>query len=30
VSRDPIEERGGLMLYGFIGNDGVNRFDYFK
>lgn len=26
-SRDPIEERGGLNLYGFIGNDPVNRWD---
>jgi RHS repeat-associated protein len=26
-SRDPIEERGGLNLYGFVGNDGVNRWD---
>ncbi|PAW75658.1 MAG: hypothetical protein B9S38_00745 [Verrucomicrobiia bacterium Tous-C4TDCM] len=24
-SRDPIEERGGINLYGFVGNDGVNR-----
>jgi hypothetical protein len=27
-SRDPISERGGLNLYGFVGNDGVNGFDY--
>ena len=27
VNRDPIEERGGLNLYGFCGNDGVNRYD---
>jgi RHS repeat-associated protein len=27
-SRDPIEERGGLNLYGFVGNQGVSRFDY--
>ena len=27
-SKDPIEERGGLNLYGFVGNDGVNRWDY--
>ncbi|MCF6312828.1 MAG: RHS repeat-associated core domain-containing protein [Verrucomicrobiales bacterium] len=27
-SRDPIGERGGLNLYGFVGNDGVNRVDY--
>jgi hypothetical protein len=28
LSRDPIEERGGLNLYGMIGNDTVNRWDY--
>ena len=27
-SRDPIEERGGKNLYGFVGNDGVEQFDY--
>ena len=27
-SRDPIGERGGVNLYGFVGNDGVNRLDY--
>jgi hypothetical protein len=27
-SRDPIEERGGGNLYGFVGNDGTNRRDY--
>lgn len=27
-SRDPIGEDGGLNLYGFVGNDGVNRWDY--
>jgi RHS repeat-associated protein len=27
-SRDPIEEEGGINLYGFVGNDGVNRLDY--
>ena len=27
LSRDPIGERGGLNLYGFVGNDGVNRWD---
>ncbi len=27
-SRDPIGERGGINLYGFVGNDGVNRWDY--
>ncbi|MBB5352310.1 RHS repeat-associated protein [Haloferula luteola] len=26
-SRDPIEEEGGVNLYGFVGNDGMNRFD---
>jgi integrase/recombinase XerD len=26
-SRDLIEEMGGINLYGFIGNDGVNRWD---
>jgi RHS repeat-associated protein len=27
LNRDPIEEAGGLNLYAFCGNDGVNRFD---
>ena len=27
-SRDPIEEEGGLNLYGFVGNDGVDWVDY--
>jgi len=27
INRDPIEEGGGLNLYGFCGNDGVNGFD---
>ena len=27
-SRDPIGERGGENLYAFVGNDGVNRWDY--
>lgn len=27
-SRDPIGERGGLNLYGFSFNDGINRWDY--
>ena len=27
-SRDPIGERGGVNLYGFVGNDGVNDSDY--
>lgn len=26
-SRDPIEESGGIGLYGFVGNDGLNIFD---
>ncbi len=26
-SRDPINEQGGLNLYGFVGNDGVGRID---
>ena len=28
-SRDPIGEMGGVNLYGFVGNDGVNRWDLF-
>lgn len=27
INRDPIEERGGRNMYGFVGNDGVNDFD---
>ena len=27
LNRDPIAERGGLNLYGFVGNDGVNDVD---
>ena len=27
LSRDPIEEDGGLNLYAFVGNDGVNQVD---
>ena len=27
LSRDPIGERGGMNLYGFVGNNGVNRWD---
>ena len=26
-SRDPIGEKGGKNLYGFVGNNGVNKFD---
>lgn len=28
MNRDPIEENGGLNLYGFVGNEGVNQWDY--
>jgi RHS repeat-associated protein len=28
LSRDPIEEEGGINLYGFVENDGVNEIDY--
>ena len=27
-NRDPIGEQGGYNLYGFVGNDGVNYWDY--
>jgi RHS repeat-associated protein len=27
INRDPIEEEGGLNLYGFVGNDGVGKWD---
>jgi RHS repeat-associated protein len=27
LSRDPIQEKGGLNLYGFVGNNAVNRWD---
>ena len=27
LSRDPIEEKGGKNLYGFVGNDSINHFD---
>jgi hypothetical protein len=27
-SRDPIEEEGGINLYGFVGNDGVVNIDF--
>ncbi len=27
VSRDPIKEKGGVNLYGFVGNDGINWID---
>jgi RHS repeat-associated protein len=28
LGRDPIEEKGGLHVYGFCRNDGVNRWDF--
>ncbi len=28
LSRDPVEERGGLNLYAFVNNDPVNRVDW--
>jgi len=28
INRDPIEEAGGINLYGFVGNDGISRWDY--
>ena len=28
LSRDPIEERGGVNLFGFLANRGVDRIDY--
>jgi RHS repeat-associated protein len=27
VNRDPIEESGGVNLYGFVGNDGISEID---
>jgi len=27
INRDPIGEAGGINLYGFVGNDGVSRWD---
>ncbi|HSP43796.1 MAG TPA: tyrosine-type recombinase/integrase [Luteolibacter sp.] len=27
LCRDPIEEEGGINLYGFVGNDGLNHWD---
>jgi RHS repeat-associated protein len=29
LSRDPIEERGGLNVYGFVGGDAIDFFDFF-
>lgn len=28
INQDPISESGGLNLYGFVGNNGVNSWDY--
>ena len=28
LNRDPIQERGGINLYAFVGNDEANRWDY--
>ena len=28
LNRDPIEERGGANIYGFVANDGINKWDY--
>ena len=28
INRDPIEEEGGVNLYGMVGNDAVNAWDY--
>ncbi len=28
INRDPIGEAGGLNLYGFVGNDPINRIDF--
>jgi len=28
INRDPIDERGGLNLYAFVSNNGINRWDY--
>ena len=30
LSRDPIEEDGGLNLYAIVGNDPVNKWDYLR
>jgi uncharacterized protein RhaS with RHS repeats len=29
ISRDPIEERGGINLYGYVGNNSINAIDLF-
>lgn len=28
INRDPIEEKGGLNLYSFVNNNGINDYDY--
>jgi len=28
VGRDPVEEKGGLNLYGFVANNAVNPWDF--
>jgi len=28
INRDPIDEEGGINLYGFVLNDGINNWDY--
>jgi RHS repeat-associated protein len=28
INRDPIEEKGGVNLYGFAGNNGINKYDF--
>ena len=28
INRDPIEEQGGLNLYGFCGNNAINHWDF--
>ena len=28
INRDPIKEKGGNNLYGFLGNNGINKWDY--
>jgi RHS repeat-associated protein len=30
INRDPIEETGGVSLYGFVGNDGIGAIDFDK
>ena len=27
ISRDPVEEQGGINLYGFVGNNAITGFD---